>query len=293
MTHSVIVGMGAAGFAAAETIRRCQPGATIAAVADDPHGYYSRPGLAYALTGEVPEKQLFPVDGKRWAELGVERISGRVMRVQPSSREVILADGRRLTYDALLLATGAQAVEPDRWRAHRPCPPHAPRSRRAPSFFPLTRWKSILFPWKARTPRRTARAVTSRGRTRGPKGGVRPATMTRTAGRWGLRAICATIPSISFKCSSTTSPRRIAKSAICLLGSSRWLEPSNCLCSPQRGRDVALSVRAVVIVIGGDDRPIGSLYRARVADVVVAAVVAQHDLVPPGLAAVRAEPGAG
>jgi NAD(P)H-nitrite reductase large subunit len=113
MPHSVIVGMGAAGFAAAETIRRCQPGATITVVADDPHGYYSRPGLAYALTGEVPEKQLFPVDGKRWAGLDVEQISGRVTRLQPSSREVLLADGRRLTYDTLLLATGAQAVEPD------------------------------------------------------------------------------------------------------------------------------------------------------------------------------------
>jgi NADPH-dependent 2,4-dienoyl-CoA reductase/sulfur reductase-like enzyme len=113
MAHSVIVGMGAAGFAAAETIRRHQPDAVITAVTDDPHGYYSRPGLAYALTGEVPEKQLFPIDRKRWSELKVEQVHRRVMRLQPSNKEVILADGAHLAYDSLLLATGAQAVEPD------------------------------------------------------------------------------------------------------------------------------------------------------------------------------------
>jgi NAD(P)H-nitrite reductase large subunit len=113
MAHSVIVGMGAAGFAAAEAIRRYQPDAAITAVTDDSHGYYSRPGLAYALTDEVPEKQLYPVEQERWNELRVEQVHGRAMRLEPSSREVALADGRRLAYDTLLLATGARAVEPD------------------------------------------------------------------------------------------------------------------------------------------------------------------------------------
>jgi NAD(P)H-nitrite reductase large subunit len=113
MAHFVIVGMGAAGFSAAETIRRHQPSATITAIADDPHGYYSRPGLAYVLTAEVPERQLFPVDRRRWAQLDVEQVSGRAVRLQPQTREVILADGRQWTYDALLLATGAQAITPD------------------------------------------------------------------------------------------------------------------------------------------------------------------------------------
>ena len=29
-------------------------------ISDDPHGYYSRPGLAYYLTGELHDKALYP-----------------------------------------------------------------------------------------------------------------------------------------------------------------------------------------------------------------------------------------
>ena len=51
----VLVGGGAATIAAAEVIREADGGAEIVVVAADPHGYYSRPGLAYFLTRELPE----------------------------------------------------------------------------------------------------------------------------------------------------------------------------------------------------------------------------------------------
>jgi nitrite reductase (NADH) large subunit len=110
MAHFSIIGMGAAGLGAAETIRRHQPSATITMIADDPHGYYSRPGLAYALTEEVPEAQLYPIDRKRWHELRVQRVHGQAVRLVPADRQVVMANGQRLSYDALLLATGSTAV---------------------------------------------------------------------------------------------------------------------------------------------------------------------------------------
>ena len=56
----VIIGAGVAGFAAVEAIRTVDQAGEIIMVSDDPHGYYSRPGLAYYLTGEVHDKTLYP-----------------------------------------------------------------------------------------------------------------------------------------------------------------------------------------------------------------------------------------
>jgi len=112
MAHYLIIGMGAAGFSAAETIRRHRPDATITLVTEEPHGYYSRPGLAYLLTNELPQSQLFPRSERELDRLGLERITGRAVRLDLQARQVVLEDERRLAYDALLLATGAAAVPP-------------------------------------------------------------------------------------------------------------------------------------------------------------------------------------
>ena len=59
-TRYVIVGQGVAGIAAAEAIRAADASGEITLLSDDPHGYYSRPGLAYYLTGEISRAHLFP-----------------------------------------------------------------------------------------------------------------------------------------------------------------------------------------------------------------------------------------
>ena len=60
MKRYVILGMGAAGIAAAETIRRSDPGGEIFCISPEKAGYYSRPGLAYYLSNEIGKKSLFP-----------------------------------------------------------------------------------------------------------------------------------------------------------------------------------------------------------------------------------------
>ena len=107
----LIVGMGAASIAAAEAIRSRDPGGEILLVSEEGDGYYSRPGLAYYLSGEVPEQQLFPFTEDDFDRLHLRRLHARVASLQPQSREVALEDGRRLPYDRLLLATGSLAVQ--------------------------------------------------------------------------------------------------------------------------------------------------------------------------------------
>ncbi len=106
----VIIGMGAAGIAAAEAIREADDAGEILLVSDDPHGYYSRPGLAYYLTGEIPERQLFPFAQDDFERLRVARLRARAVRLYPSSHQVELHDGRRIPYDRLLIATGSSAI---------------------------------------------------------------------------------------------------------------------------------------------------------------------------------------
>jgi NAD(P)H-nitrite reductase large subunit len=108
----VIVGTGAAGVAAAEAIRGQDPTGDIRLVSEEPQGYYSRPGLAYYLTGELPQRQLFPFTEQDFNRLGLRLLHARVVALRPQEHDVELEDGRRLAYDRLLLATGSQAVRP-------------------------------------------------------------------------------------------------------------------------------------------------------------------------------------
>ena len=108
----LIVGTGAAGIAAAETIRGQDPGGDVLLLGEESHGYYSRPGLAYYLTGELPERQLFPFTERDFDRLRLRRVHARVAALQPQTHEVTLDDGRKLPYDRLLLATGSLAARP-------------------------------------------------------------------------------------------------------------------------------------------------------------------------------------
>jgi NAD(P)H-nitrite reductase large subunit len=112
MTQYVIVGLGAAGFSAAETIRQTVPRASITLLTDEPYGYYSRPGLAYVLTNEVPMRQLFPRSDDELERMGIDIIRTRAERLDPRNRRIILSRSRSLAYDKLLLATGAGAILP-------------------------------------------------------------------------------------------------------------------------------------------------------------------------------------
>ena len=110
MTRYVLVGSGIAGFSAAETLRTLDPHAEILMVSDDSYGFYSRPGLAYYLTGEIPEKQLHLFSKKGKLNLEVKQITARVTSLDPVAHSLKTDKSGTLTYDRLLLATGASSV---------------------------------------------------------------------------------------------------------------------------------------------------------------------------------------
>jgi NAD(P)H-nitrite reductase large subunit len=109
MRH-VIVGFGVAGIAAIEAIRSVDTSGEIVLVGDDPHGYYSRPGLAYYLTGELHDKALYPRTANEFKRLNFNTVRGRVMRIDREKKSLEIEGKSPLVYDRLLLAVGAQSV---------------------------------------------------------------------------------------------------------------------------------------------------------------------------------------
>ena len=106
----LLIGIGPAAISAAEAIRGADAGAEIVVVGADPHGYYSRPGLAYYLAKEVPEKWLRPFTAGDFARLDLTFVSERAAAIDPGGHRVALESGRELPYDRLLLATGSTAI---------------------------------------------------------------------------------------------------------------------------------------------------------------------------------------
>jgi NADPH-dependent 2,4-dienoyl-CoA reductase/sulfur reductase-like enzyme len=109
----LFVGNGPAGVTAAEAVRRHDPAAEITIVGDENVPFYSRPGLAYLLTGTIPEKQLFSRPDSEYARQRLRRVAGSVRTIDRRAHAVELADGKRIVYDRLLLAVGARALRPE------------------------------------------------------------------------------------------------------------------------------------------------------------------------------------
>lgn len=108
-----VVGSGIAGLSACEALRERDPSAAVTLVGEEPHPFYSRPGLAYLLTGSVPEKRLYVRTPAEVDALGIDRVHARAASLDPAAHRLALEDGRTITYDRLLLATGALSIPPE------------------------------------------------------------------------------------------------------------------------------------------------------------------------------------
>lgn len=108
----VIVGGGAAGFAAAEMLRREGYAGAVTMLSDDTAAPVDRPNLSKDyLAGQAPEDWMPLRPDDFYREAGIDlRLSTPVVSVDPKGRSVQLADGTALPFDRLLLATGAEPV---------------------------------------------------------------------------------------------------------------------------------------------------------------------------------------
>lgn len=108
----VIVGGGAAGFAAAEMLRRERFEGEIVMLSNDEAAPVDRPNLSKDyLAGNAPEEWI-PLRGEDfYSDNGIDlRLGVDAAAIDAKAREVMLSDGARVAYDRLLIATGAEPV---------------------------------------------------------------------------------------------------------------------------------------------------------------------------------------
>ena len=109
----VIIGANAAGVHAANAARKTDPKAEITLIEKEPYPAYSRCGIPYVLTGEIPSFEslaAFPPSHYRMMKLDL-RLDTKARSINPEDKIVLVEDNdgnfEALRYDSLILATGA------------------------------------------------------------------------------------------------------------------------------------------------------------------------------------------
>jgi nitrite reductase (NADH) large subunit len=109
----VVVGAGVAGVTAAEEVRRALPDAELTLIGDEPYAFYNRMAITRLVSESVSIESLY-LNRRDWAES--RRIDYRrgvpATAIDRANREVHLADGERLPYDRVVIATGARPLVP-------------------------------------------------------------------------------------------------------------------------------------------------------------------------------------
>jgi nitrite reductase (NADH) large subunit len=111
--HLAIVGNSAAALSALESFRRRDSVSPVSLVCDEAGPAYSRVLLPYYLRRKLSHQGVFIRRMDYYERLRAATVFGaRVEGVDASARALELADGRRLGFDQLLLATGSSPARP-------------------------------------------------------------------------------------------------------------------------------------------------------------------------------------
>ncbi len=105
----VIVGGSAAGMAAAETIRRLDPGGSVRVLSEEVDAPYFRPMIPFLVSGKKSPAEISLQGCGPYQAKGIEvLLENRAARIDTGCAQVVTERGESLAYDRLLLATGSR-----------------------------------------------------------------------------------------------------------------------------------------------------------------------------------------
>lgn len=108
MAKYVIIGGSAAGIAAAETIKKHDKKSSITVVSDEKFPLYSRCLLTYLIAGTIDESKLYFKDKDFYKKNDIKTYLGKkALSIDRKKKSVSLEGGTKISYDRLLIATGA------------------------------------------------------------------------------------------------------------------------------------------------------------------------------------------
>jgi nitrite reductase (NADH) large subunit len=109
----VIIGTGAAGYAAAKVIREMDKDGSITLIGKEPYAPYHRPRLSHFIGEKVEIEKLLIESVEQYEAKRIElKLASTVKRIDREDKIVFLDDGTQLAYSKLLIATGANPFIP-------------------------------------------------------------------------------------------------------------------------------------------------------------------------------------
>ena len=109
----VIIGNGPAGVIAAETLRKSDAQGNIVLIGDEPEPPYSRMAIPYLLMGDIQEAGTYlRKDANHFHNQKIELVAAKADKVDTSNKKVFLNNGKSVSYDRLLIASGSKPVAP-------------------------------------------------------------------------------------------------------------------------------------------------------------------------------------
>lgn len=113
----VIIGLSAAGLSALETLLRFAPEVEITAISEENRQPYCRCLLTQYLGREVHQDFLTIRETSQYPKIVTWLLGERVLQIDPKKKSIACASGLTLSYEKLLIASGAGAVQPEYCRA--------------------------------------------------------------------------------------------------------------------------------------------------------------------------------
>lgn len=105
----VIIGAGHAGGSAAIALRELGFSAPVTLVGEEAEPPYERPTLSKEFLSGADSSPVYLADEQRWSNLDVTlKLGSAAIAVDRDRREVVLANGERIAYGKLILATGGR-----------------------------------------------------------------------------------------------------------------------------------------------------------------------------------------
>lgn len=105
--HLIVIGNGVAGITCAFEARRREPMLDITVISNETPYFFSRTALMYAYMNTLQRRDLEPFERESYARQNINLVQDTVIDLDGESRTVRLKTGNTLTYDWLVIATGA------------------------------------------------------------------------------------------------------------------------------------------------------------------------------------------
>ncbi|MEW6555783.1 MAG: FAD-dependent oxidoreductase [Elusimicrobiota bacterium] len=110
----VIIGNSAAGVTAAEVIRSTAKKSEITIISDERFGPYCRIFTSSYIAGEITENEMLMRPRNFYDEFKIKHLLGKkVKTLFVKEKKIQIDDGKKISYDKLLIATGATPTFPD------------------------------------------------------------------------------------------------------------------------------------------------------------------------------------